>query len=137
MFPITGFSPKPFDDAPVYPVAGKCGVFAETDIIGLEKQGVPQEHLLASLFQAIVLQNLSVLTRGNTLMPKVFLLGGPNAYFPGLQAAWRKGLLELWKRKNIRLPEDASPETSSPCLRWPSTLLLWERSSSGQRRRIR
>ena len=100
-----------FDDTPVYPVAGKCGVFAETDIIGLEKQGVPQEHLLASLFQAIVLQNLSVLTRGNTLMPKVFLLGGPNAYFPGLQTAWRKGLLELWKRKNIRLPEDASPET--------------------------
>ena len=56
-------------------------------------------RLMASLFQAIVLQNLSVLTRGNTLMPNVFLLGGPNAYFPGLQSAWRKGLLDLWKRK--------------------------------------
>jgi predicted CoA-substrate-specific enzyme activase len=100
-----------FDDAPIYPVAGKCGVFAETDIIGLEKQGVPVEHLLASLFHAIVLQNLSVLTRGNTLMPEVFLLGGPNTYFPGLQAAWRKGLLNLWKRKNVSLPAGATAET--------------------------
>ncbi len=100
-----------FNDAPIYPVAGKCGVFAETDIIGLEKQGVPVEHLLASLFHAIVLQNLSVLTRGNTLMPKVFLLGGPNAYFPGLQAAWRKGLIDLWKRKGVPLRDADTAET--------------------------
>ena len=99
-----------FDNVPIYPVAGKCGVFAETDIIGLEKQGVPQEHLIASLFHAIVLQNLSVLTRGNTLMPKVFLLGGPNAYFPGLRAAWRKGLLDLWRRKDVPVPAGSTAE---------------------------
>jgi activator of 2-hydroxyglutaryl-CoA dehydratase len=40
----------------------------------------------------------------------VFLLGGPNAYYPGLQAAWRRGLLELWKRKNISVPEGAAAE---------------------------
>jgi len=100
-----------YDDAQVYPVAGKCGVFAETDITGLQKQGVPPGQLMASLFNAIVLQNLSVLTRGHTLLPTVFLLGGPNAYFPGLQAAWRRGLLDLWKRKNISLPEGATAET--------------------------
>jgi predicted CoA-substrate-specific enzyme activase len=100
-----------YEDAHIYPVAGKCGVFAETDITGLQKQGVPESHLMASLFHAIVLQNLSVLTRGNTLMPDVLLLGGPNAYFPGLQAAWRKGLLDLWKRKEIALPEGATAET--------------------------
>ncbi len=100
-----------YEDALIYPIAGKCGVFAETDITGLQKQGVPESHLMASLFHAIVLQNLSVLTRGNTLMPDVFLLGGPNAYFPGLQAAWRKGLLDLWKRKEIVLPEGATAET--------------------------
>jgi len=100
-----------YADAPIYPIAGKCGVFAETDITGLQKQGVPESHLMASLFHAIVLQNLSVLTRGNNLMPDVFLLGGPNAYFPGLQAAWRKGLLDLWKRKEIALPEGATAET--------------------------
>jgi predicted CoA-substrate-specific enzyme activase len=100
-----------YEDAHIYPIAGKCGVFAETDITGLQKQGVPESHLMASLFHAIVLQNLSVLTRGNTLMPDVVLLGGPNAYFPGLQAAWRKGLLNLWKRKEIALPEGATAET--------------------------
>ncbi len=100
-----------YEDAHIYPIAGKCGVFAETDITGLQKQGVPESHLMASLFHAIVLQNLSVLTRGNTLMPDVFLLGGPNAYFPGLQAAWRKGLVELWKRKGIPLAEGRTAET--------------------------
>lgn len=99
-----------YDALEIYPVAGKCGVFAETDITGLQKQGVPVSQLMASLFQAIILQNLSVLTRGHTLLPKVFLLGGPNAYFPGLQFAWRRGLLDLWKRKNVVVPEEASPE---------------------------
>ena len=47
-------------------VAGKCGVFAETDITGLQKHGVPNNDLIASLFHASVLQNLSILTRGNT-----------------------------------------------------------------------
>ena len=100
-----------YEHAQLYPVAGKCGVFAETDITGLQKHGVPNNDLIASLFRAIVLQNLSVLTRGNTLMPTVFLLGGPNAYFPGLQIAWRKGLLDFWKRKNIPLPDGAAIET--------------------------
>ena len=38
----------------VHPVAGKCGVFAETDINGLQKLGVPADELMASLFDAIV-----------------------------------------------------------------------------------
>ena len=53
----------------LHPVAGKCGVFAETDINSLQKMGVPQDQLMASLFEAIIGQNLSVLTRGNTLRP--------------------------------------------------------------------
>ena len=44
---------------PLHHVAGKCGVFAETDINGLQKQGVPAGELMASLFEAIVIQNLS------------------------------------------------------------------------------
>ena len=100
-----------YEGAHIYPIAGKCGVFAETDITGLQKQGVPVSDLMASLYRAIVLQNLSVLTRGNNLMPEVILLGGPNAYFPGLQTAWREGLLDFWKRKEINLPEGATAET--------------------------
>ncbi len=108
--PAADLAHLPLDDAQIYPVAGKCGVFAETDITGLQKQGVPPLHLMASLFQAIVLQNLTVLTRGHTLLPEVLLLGGPNTYFPGLQAAWRKGLLEFWKRRKVSLPESAASQ---------------------------
>ncbi len=67
----------------LHPVAGKCGVFAETDINGLQKSGVPPPELMASLFEAIVQQNLAVLTRGNTLRPQVLLLGGPNTLHQG------------------------------------------------------
>ena len=68
----------------LHPVAGKCGVFAETDINGLQKLGVPADELMASLFESIIQQNLAVLTRGHTLMPYVLLLGGPNTYIKGM-----------------------------------------------------
>ena len=58
-----------YDGIKLHPVAGKCGVFAETDINSLQKMGVPPDELMASLFEAIIGQNLSVLTRGNTLRP--------------------------------------------------------------------
>ncbi len=43
-----------YEGLKLHPVAGKCGVFAETDINGLQKQGVPPNELMASLFEAIV-----------------------------------------------------------------------------------
>ena len=67
-----------FDDSKLHHVAAKCGVFAETDIVNLVKSGIPSTEILCSLADAIVLQNLSVLTRGSTLKHKVLLLGGPN-----------------------------------------------------------
>jgi activator of 2-hydroxyglutaryl-CoA dehydratase len=74
-----------FNDAKLHHVAAKCGVFAETDIVNLVKSGIPSDEILNSLADAIVLQNLSVLTRNNTLKHKVLLLGGPNTYLPFLQ----------------------------------------------------
>ena len=64
-----------FDDAHLHHVAAKCGVFAETDIVNLVKTGIPADEIMCSLADAIVMQNLSVLTRGNTLRHKVLLLG--------------------------------------------------------------
>jgi predicted CoA-substrate-specific enzyme activase len=94
----------------LHPVAGKCGVFAETDINGLQKHGVPGEELLASLFAAIVQQNLSVLTRGNTLLPKVLLLGGPNTFIPALKDAWKENILNVWCERGVDLGAADSPE---------------------------
>jgi predicted CoA-substrate-specific enzyme activase len=88
----------------LHPVAARCGVFAETDVNSLQKQGVPAEELIASLFEAIVQQNLSVLARGATLQPPVLLLGGPHAFLPGLAATWRRALHALWKERGMLPP---------------------------------
>ena len=94
----------------LHPVAGKCGVFAETDINGLQKQGIPPDQLMASLFDAIVLQNLTVLTRGNTLRPHVLLLGGPNSFIRGMKEAWQQNIPRMWEERKVQLPEGAKPE---------------------------
>src|SRR5579872_7476263 len=94
----------------LHPVAGKCGVFAETDINGLQKQGVPPDELMASLFESIIQQNLSVLTRGNTLRPTVLLLGGPNCYIKGMRDCWKHNIPKIWEERNYPLPEGVNPE---------------------------
>ncbi len=94
----------------LHPVAGKCGVFAETDINGLQKQGIPPDQLMASLFDAIVLQNLTVLTRGHTLRPHVLLLGGPNTFIRGMKEAWQQNIPRTWEERKVQLPEGAKPE---------------------------
>ncbi len=98
-----------YDGVRVHPVAGKCGVFAETDINSLQKQGVPPQELMASLFESIVQQNLSVLTRGNTLLPDVLLLGGPNTFIRGLAECWKSNIPAIWKERELALPENVNP----------------------------
>jgi len=93
----------------LHPVAGKCGVFAETDINGLQKQGVPPDELMASLFESIIQQNMSVLTRGHTLRPTVLLLGGPNCYIKGMRDCWRENIPAMWKERGVALPDPTRP----------------------------
>jgi len=95
-----------FDDSKLHHVAAKCGVFAETDIVNLIKSGIPSSEVLCSLADAIVLQNLSVLTRGNTLQARVLLLGGPNTYLPFLQECWKLRIPQIWKERGYQYPKD-------------------------------
>jgi predicted CoA-substrate-specific enzyme activase len=95
-----------FDDSKLHHVAAKCGVFAETDIVNLVKNGIPSIEIMNSLADAIVMQNLSVLTRGNTLRHKVLLLGGPNTYLPFLRECWRKRIPETWRDRGYDYPKD-------------------------------
>src|ERR1700683_4190651 len=94
----------------LHKVAGKCGVFAETDINSLQKVGTPSDELMASLFEAIVLQNLSVLTRGHTLRPHVLLLGGPNSFIKGMREAWQANIPRMWQERKVEVPPDSKPE---------------------------
>ncbi len=96
-----------FQTDKLHHVAAKCGVFAETDIVNLVKSSVPSDEIMNSLADAIVMQNLTVLTRGNTLMPNVLLLGGPNTYLPFLQEAWRVRIAELWDERGVDYDEHA------------------------------
>jgi len=77
-------------------IAAKCGVFAETDVVGLVKAGVNKEEIFVSLCNAVVKQNLEVLVRGNILKDKVILLGGPHRFIPVLAELWQKTLPETW-----------------------------------------
>ncbi len=95
-----------FSDEKLHHVAAKCGVFAETDIVNLVKASIPAPEIMCSLADAIVMQNLSVLTRGNTLRHRVLLLGGPNAYLPFLQDCWRKRIPETWASRGYDYPKD-------------------------------
>jgi len=99
-----------FETDKLHHVAAKCGVFAETDIVNLVKTSVPSHEIMNSLADAIVMQNLTVLTRGNTLMPKVLLLGGPNTYLPFLQECWRMRISELWDERGIEYDKEKLDE---------------------------
>src|SRR5581483_612822 len=94
----------------LHKVAGKCGVFAETDINSLQKVGTPPDELMASLFEAIILQNLSVLTRGHTLRPHVLLLGGPNTFIQGMREAWQANIPRMWQERKVEVPAGMKPE---------------------------
>jgi predicted CoA-substrate-specific enzyme activase len=99
-----------FDPTKLHHVAAKCGVFAETDIVNLIKSGIPAQEVLCSLADAIVMQNLSVLTRGNTLKHKVLLLGGPNTYLKFLQQCWRLRIPQTWRERGYEYPQDVPIE---------------------------
>lgn len=99
-----------FDPTKLHHVAAKCGVFAETDIVNLIKSGIPSAEIMCSLADAIVGQNLSVLTRGNTLKHKVLLLGGPNAYLPFLRECWRYRIPQTWQERGYQYPQDITLE---------------------------
>ncbi len=99
-----------FDDSKLHHVAAKCGVFAETDIVNLIKSGIPAVEVLCSLADAIVMQNLSVLTRGGTLKHRILLLGGPNTYLPFLQDCWRLRIPQIWEERGYQYPKDVPIE---------------------------
>ena len=96
---------------PLHKISSKCGIFAEADANTLLKAGVPVEEIIASLFEAVVYQNLATLTRGNTPMPEILLLGGPNLFFKGLQEAWRHHLGKVWKERKVPVSDDRDVST--------------------------
>lgn len=57
-------------------IAGRCGVFAESDLIHKQQLGYPVEDLLYGLCQALVRNYLSNLALGKEILPTVTFQGG-------------------------------------------------------------
>ena len=69
---------------------------------------------MASLFDAIVLQNLSVLTRGQPVASADAAAGRPQLLFPGLRQAWRHHLDRLWQHEKVAMPPADQPRRADP-----------------------
>jgi len=88
-----------------YPISGRCGVFAKTDLQPLLNQGVPAEDLALSTFHAIAKQTIGGLAQGAEIRPPVVFEGGPLTFNPKLVSVFsdRLGL----GPEDIIVPEHA------------------------------
>lgn len=89
----------------IYPIASRCGVFAKTDIQPLINDGVKKTDIAMSIFNAVVVQTISVLSCGRSIEGKVAFLGGPLYFLSELRYAFSKSL--NLNKKDIIFPEDA------------------------------
>lgn len=108
--PLEQLARMRYEGLTLHKISSKCGIFAEADANALLKAGVTVEEIIASLFEAVVYQNLATLTRGNTPMPEILLLGGPNLFFAGLQEAWRHHLATMWKERRVEVSAEKGPD---------------------------
>lgn len=74
--PIQDFGSTALKSTSPARIAGRCGVFAESDLIHKQQLGYPVEDLLYGLCQALVRNYLSNLALGKELLPKVVFQGG-------------------------------------------------------------
>ncbi len=72
----------------IYPIAGRCGVFAKTDVQPLINQGVSREDIAKSIFQAVVNQTISGLSQGRIIKGNVVFLGGPLTFLSELRSSF-------------------------------------------------
>ncbi len=89
--PIEEFGPRALKGDNPAAIAGRCAVFAESDIIHQQQVGVSEENLLAGVCRALVNSYLSNVAQGKKIVPKVCFQGGVAAN-QGLQAAFEEAL---------------------------------------------
>ena len=87
----------------VYPISGRCGVFAKTDLQPLLNQGAAREDLALSALHAIAKQTIGGLAQGLEIRKPVVFLGGPLHFNPTLVRVFRKRL--SLKEDEVLIPE--------------------------------
>ncbi len=97
MAELLGSSPQAFGQLAeqgqtVYPISGRCGVFAKTDIQPLLNQGVAPADIALSCFHAVAKQTIGGLAQGAPIRPPVVFEGGPLTFNPRLVAVFAERL---------------------------------------------
>ncbi|QCX34556.1 2-hydroxyglutaryl-CoA dehydratase [Caloramator sp. E03] len=72
-------------------IAGRCAVFAESDMIHKQQLGYKQEDIIRGLCEALVRNYLNNVAKGKEIMQKVFFQGGVAAN-KGMKAAFEDAL---------------------------------------------
>ncbi|MGZ7046556.1 MAG: acyl-CoA dehydratase activase, partial [Candidatus Aminicenantales bacterium] len=72
-------------------IAGRCSVFAKTDMIHLQQKGTPLEEIAYGLCQALARNFVATVLKGREALPPVLLAGG-GARNAGLVNAFREVL---------------------------------------------
>jgi predicted CoA-substrate-specific enzyme activase len=79
-------------------IAGRCSVFAKSDMIHAQQRGFTPEEIMAGLCQAVAQNFRSSITKGRTIVPDVALVGGVAANAAVVRAlektfGWEPGAL--------------------------------------------
>lgn len=72
-------------------IAGRCAVFAESDIIHKQQLGCTMEDIIAGMSKAMVRNYLSNVAKGKALLPKVCFQGGVAAN-DGIKVAFEEAI---------------------------------------------
>ncbi|WOO86399.1 acyl-CoA dehydratase activase [Mollicutes bacterium LVI A0039] len=89
----------------VYPIAGRCGVFAKTDVQPLINEGADRADIAYSIYTAVVKQTLSGLSQGRIIKGNVAFLGGPLTFSDQLRQSFIENLNLL--PENVILPDNS------------------------------
>ncbi len=87
--PIEEFGGKAMLSSQPVRIAGRCGVFAESDMIHKQQMGYPMEDIIMGLCEALVRNYLNNVGKGKKIESPVVFQGGVAANF-GLRAAFEK-----------------------------------------------
>ena len=72
-------------------IAGRCAVFAESDMIHKQQLGFSEEDIIGGLCDALVRNYLNNVAKGKDIQPGIFFQGGVAANI-GMKAAFEKAL---------------------------------------------
>lgn len=81
-------------------IAGRCAVFAESDMIHKQQLGYKEEDIVGGLCEALVRNYLNNVAKGKEINEQIFFQGGVAAN-KGMKAAFEKAL-----KKTVYVPEN-------------------------------